>query len=202
MINQQERYNKWAVNYNRDVKGRLYEGPEYIVSYLMELIGEKKIDLPLSLEDTQVLDVGCGTGLVGPHLSSKGFQHIDGIDYSPGMIEEARKTEVYRWLIADCDLRKSLPFFLHRQYDLVICCGVFSFDLVTASSLKHLIEVSKLGGIVLLSTRPAFCEKYGFEAYYQKLEQLGHLKLIDYRLNQSFLGEESKAHYWAFSVQS
>ena len=42
-----------------------------------------------------VLDAGCGTGLVGVALSQAGAKTIDGIDISSGMLDVARKSEVY-----------------------------------------------------------------------------------------------------------
>ena len=38
----------------------------------------------------QVLDMGCGTGLVGKYLKERGFQTIVGVDASKGMLEKAQ----------------------------------------------------------------------------------------------------------------
>ncbi len=37
-----------------------------------------------------VLDVGCGTGIVGIALRDGGFSQVDGIDISPQMLEQSR----------------------------------------------------------------------------------------------------------------
>ena len=148
----------------------------------------------------KVMDAGCGTGLIGVRLQKHGFTNIDGVDFSPEMVEVARETGAYQTLIGSCDLNQSSPGDLKNKYDLTICCGVFSFDLVKPIALQWLINVTKPGGIILLTTRPAFCETYNFESYYQELERLRHLKLIDCQLNQPYLGKESNAHYWVFTV--
>ena len=41
-------------------------------------------------DDVPVLDVGCGTGLVGVALRALGVDAIDGLDLSPEMLDEAR----------------------------------------------------------------------------------------------------------------
>jgi predicted TPR repeat methyltransferase len=197
MMNHQERYDKWASTYDVDVKQRSYKGPDYIVEYLMELVSKQVIE---RRSDLKVLDAGCGTGLIGVKLKKHGFSHIDGVDFSQEMVKLAYETGAYQILIGWCDLNKKPPFFLHHQYDLTICCGLFSFDLVKSNALKWLVQVTKPGGIILLSTRVLFCQTYNFEGYYKELEELGHLRLIDCRMNKPYLGGESDAHYWVFTV--
>ncbi|NEO29253.1 MAG: methyltransferase domain-containing protein [Symploca sp. SIO3C6] len=197
MVNYQERYDKGASTYNLHVKKKNYFGPGYIAEYLLELASEQIISLN---SDIKVLDAGCGTGLIGVELRKHDFLHIDGVDFSIEMIKLAHKTGAYQNLIGWCDLNKNPPFFLHNQYDITICCGVFFADLVKLTALKWLAEVTKPGGIILLSTRVAFCQDYNFEDYYKKLELLKHLKLIDSRMDQPYVGNESNAHYWVFGI--
>lgn len=199
MLSHQERYNRWAVTYNADVQEREYQAPDYIIEYLLELVGRGIIDVK---SEMKVLDAGCGTGLIGVRLQKQGFNNIDGVDFSPEMVEVARDTGAYQTLIGSCDLNQATPLELVKQYDLTICCGVFSFDLVKPIALQWLSNVTKPGGIILLTTRPAFCETYDFESYYQELERLEHIKFIDCQLNQPYLGAESNAHYWVFTVPS
>ncbi|WP_287325963.1 class I SAM-dependent methyltransferase [Okeania sp. SIO1F9] len=199
MINHQERYDKWASTYNVDVKNRNYYAPSYIVEYLMEVVNQQVIDYS-NKSELKVLDAGCGTGLLGVKLRQEGFSYIDGVDFSHEMVKLAYETGAYQYLMGWCDLNKKPPFFFHHQYDLTICCGVFSFDLVKPTALRWLMEVTKPGGIILMSTRLVFCETYNFEGYYKELEQLGELKLIDCRMNKPYLGEESNAHYWVFAI--
>ena len=39
----------------------------------------------------RILDVGCGTGLVGVSLSKLGFVQLDGLDFSSETLNEAKK---------------------------------------------------------------------------------------------------------------
>jgi len=50
----------------------------------------------MSSGDVEVLDLGCGTGLVGQHLNERGFGNISGVDVSGNMLEEAAAKNVYK----------------------------------------------------------------------------------------------------------
>lgn len=61
-------YNVWASNFEEDMREATYRGPEILVQYI-----EKTIKLPKS---AKILDVGCGTGLVGAQLKKSGQSFI------------------------------------------------------------------------------------------------------------------------------
>lgn len=52
----------------------------------------------ISKEVAQVVDFGCGTGLVGEAMKKAGFENVTGIDCSEGMLQIAEKKDVYRSL--------------------------------------------------------------------------------------------------------
>ena len=45
-----------------------------------------------------VLDMGCGTGLVGDYMKAEGYNHVVGVDASPGMLEKAASKGSYKEL--------------------------------------------------------------------------------------------------------
>ena len=49
----------------------------------------------LNKADCRILDLGCGTGLVGEELEARGFGNIVGLDISPAMIDQADAKAVY-----------------------------------------------------------------------------------------------------------
>ena len=63
-----------------------------------ELVEACQPDVTISKEHTRILDMGCGTGLVGQYLKEKGFDNIDGQDASQGMLENAKKKGAYKEL--------------------------------------------------------------------------------------------------------
>lgn len=200
MISHQERYDNWAPDYNKDVAARHYDGPQYLVDYLLETAGKGKISVDANHPDFKVLDVGCGSGLVGITLKDKGFQHVDGTDLSQGMITEAHKSGAYQTLMAWINLNNPLPFFLHNQYNLTICCGVFALDFVEPKSLSYLVQVTQPGGTIIMTTKSTYYDTYDFEGYYKSLVSSGELELVDCRMNKPYLGEEADGHYWIFTV--
>jgi ubiquinone/menaquinone biosynthesis C-methylase UbiE len=196
----QTRYDNWATTYNQDVAARNYDGPDYLVNYLMALVENNKIAVQLNNPDFKTIDIACGSGLVGVRLKQHGFLHIDGTDLSQGMTVEAHKTNAYQTLIPWINLQNPLPFFLHNQYDLTICCGVFALDFVEPLSLKWLVQVTKNGGTIVMTTKTTYYDTYDFEGYYKKLVEQGVIKLVDARMNKPYLGKEADGHYWVFSV--
>lgn len=202
MNNHQDRYDQWAPDYNKDVAKRGYAAPKFIVDYLMELAGLEKIKIFPLCDDFKVIDVGCGSGLVGTYMKQNGFNHIDGTDISQGMLCEAYKSRAYNTLIGWQNLRYPLPFFLHKQYDLTICCGVFALDFVEPESLQWLIQVTKPGGIIAMTTKTDYYDTYDFKGYCNTLQKAGEIELVDFRMDQPYLGEEADGHYWVFSVNN
>jgi 2-polyprenyl-3-methyl-5-hydroxy-6-metoxy-1,4-benzoquinol methylase len=194
-------YDKWANNYDRDVQDEQYNGPEYIADYLSQF--SKNINHHLAVDPSNqhvsILDAGCGTGLVGLALHKKGYTHIDGFDLSNSMVTQARQTGAYQTLHGECDMLKEIPAYQDNQYDVIVCCGVFTTGHVPPIALKELIRITKQGGLVVSSTRKSYYDTTEFKTVCEQLQQTNHVKLIDYVMDAPYLAEEG-AHYWAFEV--
>ncbi len=108
-------YDDWVGDYDRDVVDWGYEAPAVVADRLASLVAH----------DAAVLDAGCGTGLTGAALASRGFINIVGIDLSADSLERATSREVYRET-QRVDLNGPLPFD-DESFDAVICCGVLSY---------------------------------------------------------------------------
>lgn len=87
------------------------------------IIKEKLISLNPS-KNSKVLDLGCGTGLVGKTIVEQ-FPNLVGVDISSNMVEETRKKEIYSNLFVS-DIHE---FLLKNQqkFDLVIAADVFIY---------------------------------------------------------------------------
>ena len=82
-------YRDWAGRYDQQLEQELqYVAPAAIAQML---------SLAEPDHTVRVLDVGCGTGLVGVSLRKLGFVHLDGLDFSSQMLDEARRKGVYRY---------------------------------------------------------------------------------------------------------
>lgn len=71
-----------------------------------------------------VLDLGCGTGLCGPHIRPRAGQ-LAGLDLSPAMLDKARARGVYDRLM-EGDLVEALRSETAR-FDLVLAADVFIY---------------------------------------------------------------------------
>ncbi|XP_076025000.1 methyltransferase-like protein 27 [Genypterus blacodes] len=84
-----EFYNNWAENYEQDLAVLDYSGHRRVAICLSSCF-------TCDREAALVLDVACGTGLVAKQLKEHGFKHFVGIDGSKGMLDLAKKTDLYQ----------------------------------------------------------------------------------------------------------
>ena len=149
--NKKEIYNVWCHNYDKYVSEKKYVGPREIVKKLQSMI----LDFKVRENKIQVLDFGCGTGLVGQEIVNQGLDcEVDGIDISPGMVEKAREKNCYRdlweWNISEEKL--------DRPYDIIVSCGVFLEGHAPICLLLDLIEQVRREGFVLFTIRKSYLE--------------------------------------------
>lgn len=96
----------------------------------------------------QVLDLGCGTGLMGVELAKSG-RRMDGVDLSERMLEQARAKGVYDALHA-----AELLAFLRgttRQWDLIVAADVFIYVAELAPIFAVAFERLRSGGAFVFS---------------------------------------------------
>ncbi len=142
-------YGEWADTYDSD----FVESEGYVYHLrVAELLVRQR-----SLVNGAVLDVGCGTGIVGVSLREGGIEVIDGIDISPQMLAEAGKKKtkddfpVYRRLIA-ADLTKRLDI-RDSQYAGLISAGTFTHGHLGPDSLDELWRVAAPGARCAIGIR-------------------------------------------------
>ena len=116
-----------------------------------------------------ILDVGCGTGLVGEALcANSSFQSsVEGLDLSSEMLEQARlkKTAagqpIYRDLhIGDLTTSLNLP---DNAYSGVISCGTFTHGHVGPEAFDELYRIAQPGALFALGINPDHFSNQGFE---------------------------------------
>lgn len=189
-------YHKWSENYDKDVTNQNYCAPEYIASYFEDIHQQAGI-CKLNKEQVEILDAGCGTGLVGVELKKKGYRIIDGCDISQNMIEIAEKLKVYRSLSANVDLN-DMDTFKDNQHDVVISCGVFTLGHVPPEALNEIVRITKTCGLVVISTRTSYYDKTNFQEVCYNLESIGKIEIVEHIIGPYI--EEENAHYWTFKV--
>ena len=187
-----ERYDRWAGEYDDDLERDFqWRGPQTCVDYVAKYVPK----------DALLLDAGAGTGLVGTLLQRLGYGDIVAIDLSQGMLDEARKKNVYREL-RQMVLGESLDF-PSGSFGAVVSVGVLTVGHAPASSLDELVRITKSGGHVIFTLRPDIYESGGFKEVQQALESAGKWKQVE--LSEPFQalpkGEPDVLHrVWVYQV--
>lgn len=170
-VDSQTLYDQWAGNYNTELINEYgYIAPFITVDKLKDFHLDK---------DIEIIDVGCGTGLVGVELHKLGYSNIDGYDISQEMLKAAKKIKIYKSLKqVDLNLDSFNP---NKTYDLLICVGSFGYGALGPEAFINLLKLVKSSGliIILMNSEPFISENY--QRYILELEKqkLFSIKSID-----------------------
>lgn len=138
-------FDGYAPRFERHLVGQLqYRGPAMLMDALDRVAG------PASRFEA-VVDLGCGTGLVGEALAGRA-RHLTGIDLSPAMLAEAGRGGRYQRLVAD-DLRVFLAAEPLASADLVLAADVFIYIGDLAPILVGIAGILRPGGLVAFTTQ-------------------------------------------------
>lgn len=162
-------YDAWADTYDDEmVEENRYTGPRQLAEALA-----------LAVPDRQawIIDVGCGTGLVGTILKELGFTNIDGLDLSRRMLEVAGRKEVYHRLV-EGDLLHQIPLNSNR-YDAAVSAGTFTHGHVGPDGLDEILRIVRPGGLALLMINSEMFVQDGFEGRMKAFETAGKAAVID-----------------------
>src|SRR3954452_2934019 len=136
------RYDAWATRYDDDLSSWSYRAPAFVAETLLS----RRPDAG------SVLDVGCGTGLVGRELRARGFTgRILGLDISEASLEMARDCGAYE-SVERADLQQRLPVEDH-SVDAVVCVGVMTYLPEVEAVWRELARVVGPGGVVVVTQR-------------------------------------------------
>ncbi|MCV6595231.1 MAG: class I SAM-dependent methyltransferase [Silicimonas sp.] len=160
-------YRDWAARYDAEfVAGTGYRLPYLVVERYLAAGGL-----------APALDIGCGTGAVGQALPGEIL--LDGLDFSPEMLAEARAKSRYRHLI-EADLKAALPI-ADSTYAGLLSAGTFTHGHVGAEALPELIRILAPGGVAVLSIRDEIWEAMGFETAFAQAAAMGQITRPDRR---------------------
>ena len=140
----------------------------------------------LTDKDAQIMDVGCGTGLVGYHLSKAGFSTYDGTDISTEMMVHA-KARGYRKLLG---LEPGQPLAADDDtYDASLCVGVFTHGHLGPEGFDELIRITKPGGLICFTVNEGVWEPEHFAEAIEAHEENAVWRILersklDYMVNE------------------
>jgi len=103
---------------------------------------------------TPVLDFGCGSGVLLKALSAANYK-LTGVDISPRMIEEARRNlatvpQNERARLFEISANFEGPH-TDQLYEGIFCLGVLEYVEDPQALLKHLCDLLKPGGFLMIS---------------------------------------------------
>ena len=148
--NKREIYNIWASTYEEYVKEQKYFGPKVIAKKLQEIILNIN-----SIHKIEVLDFGCGTGLVGQEIQKLAINcEVDGLDISHQMLVLAGEKNCYRQLY-NVNLMEEK---LEKKYNLIVSCGVFLEGHAPISMIGKLIDNLDIEGVLMFTIRDSYLE--------------------------------------------
>jgi predicted TPR repeat methyltransferase len=188
-------YDNWASDYDGNLADWRYEAPEQIASML-----EAKIP-----PESVILDAGCGTGLSGRALHTKGFTTIDGIDVSHNSLEIAGRTDVYRSLHAVDLQRLPLPI-PDDHYDGLACVGVLTYLTDSRGALREFSRVVRPGGFIAITQRSDLFVEREFQTLLEELssdeviEQVHISEPRPYLPDNEEFGDQILVHYVGCTV--
>jgi len=182
-------YKKWASIYdkdNYDLLGTVSQ-PNSVQIFHKYIVDKNQ----------KIIDVGCGTGLVGLELQKLGYTNFDGIDISKDMIDIAIDRG-YKALFLG-NLNDSLPIE-SDSYDAALCVGVFTHGHVGPGRLKELSRIVKSDGLVCFTVNEDVYESYGFDKVIQKLEFENIWKVLELRKQDYMTKKNVKGFYCVAKV--
>ncbi|MBB2960710.1 methyltransferase domain-containing protein [Methylobacterium sp. R2-1] len=143
-------FDGYAPRFERHLVDELgYCGPALIVAALDSLPGAPASCAPQHFPN--VLDLGCGTGLMGQALAGR-VGRLAGCDLSPAMLALAGRTGLYQRLV-EADLVTFLADEPEASADLIVAADVFIYLGDLAAALAGMARALRPGGAAVFTVQ-------------------------------------------------
>jgi len=185
-----EVYRDWAKKYDYD--------NDHVLGTVSQPKSVNLLSTRLKDKTAKIIDVGCGTGLVGEKLKAKDFIYFDGLDISKDMLSIA-KSRGYRNLFLG-SLNKQLPV-LDDAYDAAMCIGVFTHGHVSSDGFNELCRIVKPGGYVCFTINEGVFEEYGFKEMIAEFQLNKVWEVISLYKDDYMTSENVKGYYCLAVIQ-
>lgn len=104
-------------------------------------------------KNSEVLDIGCATGLIGESLKKYKDCIVDGIEYEKEAFELAKSKKIYRniYNISIVDNKDKILKKLNRKYDYIVLADVLEHLVEPWEALLNIYDLLKDDGKIILS---------------------------------------------------
>ena len=177
-------YRDWAEKYDYD--------NDHVLGTVSQPKSVALLSTRLKDKSVKIIDIGCGTGLVGKHLKAEGFLYFDGIDISEDMLSIAKSRGYTNLFLGS--LNKQLPV-LSDSYDCAMCIGVFTHGHVSSDRFNELCRIIKPGGYVCFTVNEGVFDKYGFKEMITEFEANNRWNVISLFKDDYMTLENVKGYY-------
>jgi ubiquinone/menaquinone biosynthesis C-methylase UbiE len=160
-------YDRWAETYDAEMEEAGYQHPQACVALFARHVMRGS---------APILDAGAGTGLMGQWLQTLGYPEVEALDISEGMLEIARKKNLYS-AYHRLALGGPLPFG-DGAYAGVISSGVFTSGHVGPEGLDELLRICCPGGAVVMTVKCRLWED-GFSARVDEFVRRGVIEIAE-----------------------
>ena len=161
-------YDGWAKAYDDDLAAWSYQAPARVADTVVSRHPDAG----------SVLDVGCGTGMVGRALRERGFTgRLAGLDISQASLEIARGRGIYD-SVEQADLQQRLPVE-DDSVDAAVCVGVMTYLPEVEAVWRELARVVRPGGLVVLTQRDDLWTDRDCQAVVDRLQDEGVWAPVD-----------------------
>ncbi len=123
-------------------------------------------------DDLPVLDIGCGTGLVGAMLELPSDQ-IDGVDVSQEMLDAAQQKSIYGTLHR-VDLTTDAAD-VPTRYGAVVSAGTFTFGHLGPEVLPQLLSLGRQSTLYCIGVNSEHFGQQGFSTVLDAMVQAGQI---------------------------
>jgi SAM-dependent methyltransferase len=162
-------YDKWSKNYEADLLNNL--------GYTAHIIAADALANLLPNRDAAIIDIGCGTGLVGLELTRRGFKAIDGIDISEDMLAYADAKAIYgNLVVGNMNVGTHLA---DQSYDAAICAGSFAPGHLGPESYPEIIRLVRPAGPIVIFMNGVHYIDDQYEQHILALEQQGLWQIVE-----------------------
>ena len=179
-------YADWAETYDQTMlDGLSYLSPQRIATLAAETEARR---------DARVLDVGCGTGLLAHSLRAKGFDRVDGLDYSAPMLAVAqREGRIDEAFLRDLNERLEMGA---ECYDMLASTGTFTHGHVRAGCLPELLALLVPGGRLICTVHRDVWDQGGFGTCLQALTEARVAEILSREADRLFADDDESSGWY------